>query len=107
MPMSDFDSTISRLSTVARKNGHASSISRNRAGSANERSACPTPYQPGNMTRAWAQLNTQGMARRSSIRSELVRDAGREPIFRSAISLSGVICRKNRGKPSVPYTKER
>ena len=31
MPMSDFDSTISRLSSVARKNGHASSISRSSA----------------------------------------------------------------------------
>ena len=53
------------------------------------------------MTRACAQLNTQGMARRSSMRSDFVRDAGREPIFSSAISVSGVIWRKKVLKPSV------
>ena len=61
----------------------------------------PTPYQPGSITRACAQLNTQGMARRSSIRSDLVRLAGREPILRSAISAIGVIWRKKVRKPSV------
>src|SRR3569832_1196713 len=59
------------------------------------------------MTRACAQLKTQGIARRSSMRSELVRDAGRDPIFSSAISMSGVIWRKKREKPSVPYTSLR
>jgi hypothetical protein len=39
------------------------------------------------------QLNTQGMARRSSMRVEAVRDDGREPIFRSAISAIGVAAR--------------
>src|ERR1039458_5039866 len=87
--------------------GHASSISCSKPVSAKERSACPTPYQPGNMTRACAQLNTQGIARKSSMRSELVRDAGREPILSCEISTSGVICRKKVEKPSVSYTSER
>ena len=52
-------------------------------------SAWPTPYQPGSMIRACAQENTQGIARRSSIRSDLVRLAGREPILSPAISGSG------------------
>ena len=89
MFISDLDSTISKLSRVARKNGHASSISRSNPLSA-ERSACPTPYQPGNITRACAQLNTHGIARRSSMRCELVREAGRDPIFCSS---SSQICR--------------
>src|SRR5580692_1887111 len=106
MPISDLDSTISKLSTVARKNGHASSISRSNPLS-DARSAWPTPYHPGNITRACAQLKTQGIARRSSMRCELERDAGREPIFSSEISSDGVICRKNVEKPAVSYTKER
>src|SRR5277367_6267556 len=106
MPISDFDSTISRLSTVARKKGHASSISLSNPPSA-PLSACPTPYHPGNITRACAQLKTQGIARKSSMRCELERDAGREPIFSSDISVSGVICLKNDAKPSVSYTRAR
>src|SRR5271169_3740110 len=106
MPISDLDNTISRLSTVARKNGHASSISRSNPVS-DARSACPTPYHPGSITRACAQLNTQGIARRSSMRCELEREAGRDPILRSEISSDGVICLKNVAKPAVSYTKER
>ncbi len=56
--------------------------------------AAPKPYQPGSMTRDCDQLNTQGMARRSSMAGEAVRLAGREPIFRSAISAIGVAARK-------------
>jgi hypothetical protein len=41
------------------------------------------------------------MARRSSIRSEAVRDAGRDPILRSVISASGVIWWNTVVKPSV------
>jgi len=59
----------------------------------------PAPYQPGSITRACAQLNTQGMARRSSIRSDLVRLAGREPILSPAISAIGVIWRKKARLP--------
>ena len=43
--------------------------------------AWPTPYQPGSMIRACDQQKTQGIARRSSIRSDFVRLAGREPIL--------------------------
>src|ERR1700738_1407522 len=106
MPISDFDSTISKLAMVARKNGHASSISRSNPGSA-ARSASPAPYHPGSMTRACAQLNTQGIARRSSIRCELERDAGRDPVLRSEILTNGVICRKKVVNPPLSYTRER
>jgi len=47
--------------------------------------ALPNPYQPGSISRHWAQLNTQGMARRSSMRSDLVREAGREPVERDTL----------------------
>ena len=51
--------------------------------------------------RAWLQLNTHGIARRSSIRSDRVRDAGRLPMFSSAISVIGVAARKKALKPPV------
>jgi len=41
------------------------------------------------------------MARKFSIRSEVDRDAGREPIFSSAISVIGVAARKKVLKPGV------
>src|SRR3546814_18833413 len=47
--------------------------------------ASPAPYQPGSIARDCAQLNTQGMARRSSIALLLVRLDGRDPIFSVAI----------------------
>ena len=43
--------------------------------------ALPKPYQPGSISRHCAQLNTQGMARRSSISRVFLRDAGRLPMF--------------------------
>jgi hypothetical protein len=46
----------------------------------------PKPYHPGSIRRHCAQPNTQGMARRSSMRREFVREAGRLPMFRLAIS---------------------
>src|SRR3546814_7471326 len=58
------------------------------------------------MIRACAQLNTQGMARRSSMRVDFVREAGRLPIFRPEISRMGVACRKNSGKWGVSYKSE-
>ena len=67
----------------------------------------PNPYQPGSIRRHWAQLKTQGMARRSSIRSDALREAGRLPILRPPISAMGVACRKKRLKPSVSYTSPR
>ncbi len=63
--------------------------------------APPKPYQPGSITRAWDQLNTHGMARRSSIFGEAVREAGRLPILSSAISGRGVDWRKKSSKPGV------
>ena len=65
-------------------------------------SAVPMPYQPGSMMRACAQLNTQGMARRSSIRWPFLRLAGREPIFSVEISAIGVAWKKKSAKFGVP-----
>ena len=48
--------------------------------------AVPKPYQPGSISRHCDQPNTQGIARRSSMRRELVREAGRLPMLRLAIS---------------------
>ena len=100
--MFDFASTISRLLSVAARKGHPATISRSSPRSAKSPSAAPAPYQPGSMIRACAQLNTQGMARKSSIASDVVRDAGREPILSSAISVIGVAARKKALKPGVP-----
>ena len=67
----------------------------------------PKPYQPGNIKRHCAQLKTQGIARRSSMRIDALRDAGRLPMLSSVISLIGVDARKYAGKPSVSYTSAR
>ncbi len=80
--MSDLASTISMLSSVEAKSGQPAAISRSSPLSSNASIAAPTPYQPGSITRACAQLNTQGIARRSSIASDFLRLAGREPILR-------------------------
>ena len=56
----------------------AASAPRSRA---TPRSRCPTPYQPGSISRHWLQLNTHGIARRSSMRVDAVRDAGRLPML--------------------------
>jgi hypothetical protein len=45
--------------------------------------------------------NTQGIARRSSMRSEALREAGRLPMLSSTISLIGVASRKYCGKRGV------
>ena len=63
--------------------------------------ALPKPYQPGSISRHCAQLNTHGMARRSSIRAEALREAGRLPMLRLAISPITVDSRKKRLEPSV------
>ena len=81
---------------AVRKNGHSRYISRSSArpvaGSfaSQASTAAPKPYQPGSISRHCAQLNTQGIARRSSIRRDVVREAGRLPMFSVAISLIGV-----------------
>ena len=56
--------------------------------------AAPKPYQPGSINRHCAQLNTQGMARRSSMRVEDLREAGRLPMLSLAISPITVDSRK-------------
>ena len=89
------------FASVEAKSGQALAISRNSPLSSNASIAAPTPYQPGSITRACAQLNTQGIARRSSIASDFLRDAGREPILSPAISAIGVAWRKKLVKPSV------
>jgi hypothetical protein len=97
--MSDLASTISILARIVWKKGQLCAIARSSPLSAKSASAWPAPYQPGSITRACAQLNTQGMARKSSILACLVRLDGREPIFSVAISEIGVICRKKVVKP--------
>jgi hypothetical protein len=56
--------------------------------------AAPKPYQPGSVSRHWPQLKPQGIARRSSIFCEGLREAGRDPMFSSAISRMGVLLKK-------------
>ena len=65
-----------------------------RACASHASTAEPKPYQPGSISRHWPQLNTHGIARRSSIRVDAVRDAGRLPMLSSAISAIGVDARK-------------
>jgi hypothetical protein len=52
--------------------------------------ALAKPYQPGNIKRHCAQLNTQGIARKSSISRVFLREAGRLPMLSVAISLMTV-----------------
>ena len=56
--------------------------------------ALPKPYQPGSITRHCDQLNTQGIARRSSIAVLFLREAGRLPMLSAAISLITVDSQK-------------
>src|SRR4029077_10928306 len=89
----DFASTMSMLDSRVRKNGQSRYIARSRSRPSSECRARqvviaePKPYQPGNIKRHCAQLNTQGIARRSSMRRVLAREVGRLPIFSVAISL--------------------
>ena len=105
--MSLFASTISIFDSSIWTNGQSRyircSIAMPLVGSAwsQDSTALPNPYQPGSISRHCAQLNTQGMARKSSIRVEAVREEGRLPILRLAISLITVDSRKKRSKPSV------
>jgi hypothetical protein len=61
----------------------------------------PKPYQPGSVMRHWPQLKVQGIARRSSMRCDGLREAGREPMLSSAISRIGVAWKKYSAKPGV------
>jgi len=85
--------------SVARKNGQRSCMSASSsrpsgAVASHASTADPNPYQPGSISRHWPKLNTQGIARRSSILDEAVRDAGRLPMLSSTISAIGVDARK-------------
>ena len=100
------------LDTTVRNHGHCSCISRSSARRASSSpthsaTAVPTPNQPGNISRHWLQLNTHGIARRSSMRPELVRDAGRDPMFIVDSSTTGVMARNQSAKPGVSYTSFR
>src|SRR5437868_1179845 len=59
------------------------------------------PYQPGISIRACDHENTHGIARKSSIWLDLVREAGRDPILRSRISEIGVALAKKSSKAEV------
>ena len=81
--MSLFASTMSMFDSSVWKNGHSrymacserQAVAGLRASQA--LTAAPKPYQPGSISRHCAQPNTQGMARRSSIRStSCARPAG-------------------------------
>jgi len=98
-------STMSMFDRSVRKNGHSAYIvlSSNSPSAPpavrNASTAVPNPYQPGRVRRAWPQENDQGMARRSSMRRLALREAGREPMLSSAISVIGVAAKKNSVKP--------
>ena len=102
MPRSLFAITMSRFDISARKNGHClcmrcSSARRSFfvfASASHCSMAEPKPHHPGSATRHWPQLKPHGMARRSSMRREALREAGREPMFSSAISRIGVALKK-------------
>ena len=72
----------------------ASAAGRPSPPSSHASTAEPNPYQPGSIRRHWAQENTQGIARKVSIARDLLRDAGRLPMFSSAISLITVDSQK-------------
>jgi hypothetical protein len=65
-------------------------------------SAVPSPYHAGSTTRAWVQEKTQGIARKSSIRADRRRLAGREPSWRREISCTGVTAWKKALKSGSP-----
>ena len=94
------------LDSTLRKNGHFACISRSSARpsgrcASHSSTAEPNPYQPGSISRHCPQLNTHGIARRSSMRVDAVRDAGRLPMLSSAISAIGVAPRKYSTNPGV------
>ncbi len=82
MPRSVLASTMSRFDSIARKNGqrcvHRPQLVQRalRRSSSHCDTAPPKPYQPGSIARHWLQLNTHGMARRSSSRCEGLREGG-------------------------------
>src|SRR5579863_5744554 len=92
----DFDSTMSMLESMVRKNGHRSTIACSRfmpslgCSARYAFTAAPKPYQPGSISRHCAQENTQGIARKSEIAMDFLREAGREPMLSVATSVMTV-----------------
>src|ERR1700722_13070115 len=109
----DFESTMSMLDSVVRKKGQFLYIARrcsspcSGSASMNSSTAAPNPNQPGSIRRHCAQENTHGIARRSSIAWVFLREAGREPMLRVALSEMTVEDQKYFTKPSVSYTSPR
>ena len=97
-----FDSTLRKNGQRACISAQERAVAVRRAASASHASTAePKPYQPGSISRHWPQLNTHGIARRSSMRVDAVRDAGRLPMLSSAISAIGVDARKYSTNPGV------
>ena len=94
-------SAISSVEHAIRKNGHERHISRCSSRSPSS-SALPAPNHDGSRIRFCVHANTHGIARRSSSRPPLRREAGREPIVSSASSSTGETWRKKRTKSSLP-----
>src|SRR5208283_4269948 len=96
----DFDITMSMLDKRVRKKGQrwyiAFKASSPSSGCASTKAltAEPKPNQPGSISRHCAQENTHGMARRSPIAVVFLREAGREPMLRLAISVMTVEAQK-------------
>src|SRR5579862_6305910 len=96
----DLESTMSMFDSIVRKNGHWSTMSCKRfkpsAGCAARYAftAEPKPNQPGSIRRHCAQENTHGIARKSSIDIDFLREAGREPMLSVAISVMTVEAQK-------------
>src|SRR5215211_6569999 len=93
--MSDLASTCAMFDNTVAKNGQrryrsCSTSSRPSPSLIHSSKALPVPYQPGSITRDWLQASTHGIARRSEIDVVGLRDAGRLPMFRAPISLTGV-----------------
>src|ERR1700733_2245608 len=92
MAMSLLTKTISMLANSVLKNGHDRAISCKKGkpgllfASSHLFTAEPNPYHAGNISRHCAQEKTHGIARRSSMRPEVWRDAGRLPIWSFEIS---------------------
>ena len=93
MVMSALAMTISMFWIRVRKKGQSRAMTRNSSRSAAP-AAEPKPNQPGSMTRDCDQLKTQGMARRSAIDCDALREAGRLPMLSAAISLITVDSQK-------------
>jgi hypothetical protein len=94
---------MSRFDSRVRKKGHCLTIFCSSARRSlrlpavvpsHDSMALPKPHQPGSATRHWPQEKPQGIARRSSMRRPALREAGREPMFSSAISRIGVASKK-------------